>query len=276
MLYAGEEMKIVLGAAVLYGFALLWVAVNQRKLMYHPETRLYTPHQNEAFAHEIVELHTADGLTLKAAYKAPENGKPTVIYFHGNTGIVADAMHKLVPLVNAGYGVLMPEYRGFGGNAGAPSEQGLIQDAEAALRFVREKTPDSPVVYYGMSMGTGVANALAEKFPPAALVQECGFTSMTAAAQHRYWFLPVKLLIKDTYNSQKRIASLTAPLLILHGAKDKTVPVSHAYKILQAAKSSSKTIKIYPDGHHIDLHDFGAGGDVLNWLNGLFLKNNKV
>ena len=98
-------MKIVLGLAVLYGLALIWVAVNQRKLMYHPAERLYTPHQSETFAHESVVLHTADGLALKAAYKAPENGKPVVIYFHGNTGIVADAMHKLVPLVNAGYGV---------------------------------------------------------------------------------------------------------------------------------------------------------------------------
>ena len=263
-------MKIVLGLAVLYGLVLAWVAVHQRKLMYHPAERLYTPHQNETFPHESVELHTADGLTLKAAYKAPENGKPIVIYFHGNTGIVADAMHKLVPLVNAGYGVLMPEYRGFDGNAGAPSEQGLIQDAEAALRFARENAPASPVVYYGMSMGTGVANALAEKFPPAALVQECGFTSMTAAAQNRYPLLPVKRLIKDTYDSEKRIASMTAPLLILHGEKDKTVPVSHAYKMLNAAKSSNKTIKIYPDGHHIDLYDFGASNHVLNWLNGLF------
>lgn len=263
-------MKIVLGLAVLYGLALIWVAVNQRKLMYHPAERLYTPHQSETFAHESVVLHTADGLALKAAYKAPENGKPVVIYFHGNTGIVADAMHKLVPLVNAGYGVLMPEYRGFDGNAGAPSEQGLIQDAEAALRFAQTTAPDSPVVYYGMSMGTGVANALAAKFPPAALVQECGFTSMTAAAQNRYWFLPVKLLIKDTYNSEKRIASLTAPLLILHGEKDKTVPVSHARKILKAAPTADKTIKIYPDGHHIDLYDFGASEDVLNWLNKRF------
>lgn len=266
-------MKIVLGLAVLYGLALAWVAVHQRKLMYHPAERLYTPHQNETFPHESVELHTKDGLTLKAAYKAPENGKPVVIYFHGNTGIVADAMHKLIPLASAGYGVLMPEYRGFDGNAGAPSEQGLIQDAEAALRFVREKTPDAPVVYYGMSMGTGVANALAEKFPPAALVQECGFTSMTAAAQNRYPLLPVKLLIKDTYDSEKRIASLTAPLLILHGEKDKTVPVSHAYEMLNAAKSDNKTLKIYPDGHHIDLYDFGSSTAVLNWLNELFFEN---
>ena len=93
---------------------------------------------------------------------------------------------------------------------------------------------------------------------------------MTVAAQTRYWFLPVKLLIKDTYDSEKRIASLTAPLLILHGEKDKTVPVSHASEMLQAAKSENKTIKIYPDGHHIDLYDFGASEDVLNWLNGLF------
>lgn len=65
-------MKIVLGLAVLYGLALFWVALNQRKLMYHPEERLYTPHQNETFPHESVELHTKDGLALKAAYKAPK------------------------------------------------------------------------------------------------------------------------------------------------------------------------------------------------------------
>lgn len=259
-------LKIGTFAAVgIYALVLLFFFVFQRAFVFRQGTRLITPRVNETYAARPVTIETADGLFLRALYKAPENGKPTVIYFHGNTGIVEDAMHKTKKLAESGYGVLLPEYRGYGGNTGKPTEKGLTKDAEAALAFVKAQGADK-VVYYGMSMGTGVANALAENHPPAAMVQECGFTSMADAGQNRYPFLPVGMLMKDKFDSEKRMKKLTAPVLFLHGEKDATVPVGQMRRNRQAVASADVAVRLYPDGHHVDLHEFGAADDVLKWL----------
>lgn len=265
-------LEIIFGLAALYFVLTGSIYLFQRRLMYAPHRHVNTPHRNESPDLETIELKTADGLTLVSYYKAPrstESGKPfpTVLYLHGNTGPAGDAAHKLIPVVNAGYGVLLLEYRGYGGNPGHPSEEGLIADAEAGLDFILSKQgDDARVYYYGMSLGTGVANGLAERRPPAGLIQECGFTSMTDAAKVRYPMFPVRHILKDTYESKRRIAKLKAPLLVLHGEKDKTVPVEQGKAIFEAAGSANKTLKLYPAGHHVDLYDFGAGDDVVDWL----------
>lgn len=265
-------LKIIFGLAALYFVLTATIYLFQRRLMYDPHRHVNTPHRDESPDLETIDLKTADGLTLVSYYKAPrstESGKamPTVLYLHGNTGPAGDAAHKLIPVVNAGYGVLLLEYRGYGGNPGHPSEEGLIADAEAGLDFILLKQgDDARVYYYGMSLGTGVANGLAERRPPAGLIQECGFTSMTDAAKVHYPMFPVKHILKDTYESKRRIAKLQAPLLVLHGEKDKTVPVEQGKAVFAAAGSADKTLKLYPEGRHVDLYDFGSGDDIVGWL----------
>lgn len=266
----------------LSGLFLLWLAAAmvlfffQRKLMYNPNTPVRTPHRFERPDLETVVFKTGDGIDLTSFFSAPKAGAngeplPTVLYLHGNTGTAGDAAHKLIPIVNAGYGVLLLEYRGFGGNKGEPDEKGLIADALAGVRYIRDRLGENArVVYYGMSMGTGVANGLAAVLSPDALVLECGFTSMTDAAQIHYPLFPLRLMIKDSFKSKKRIASLTAPVLFLHGEKDSTVPVEQGKEMFDAAPVSDKTLKLYPDGHHVDLYDFGASDDVVSWLDKRF------
>ena len=269
-------LKIFFVLFLLYCSAVIGVYAFQRRLMYHPHQHVNTPHRDKSPDLEKVTLTTSDGLTLESYYKAPrvsESGKvyPTVLYFHGNTGPAGDAAHKLIPVADAGYGVLLTEYRGYGPNAGNPSEQGLITDAQAALEFVRSKQGgDAPVVYYGMSMGTGVAHGLAERHSPAGLILECGFTSMTDAAKIHYPWFPVRYLIKDTFDSKRRIASLTAPVLFLHGQMDGTVPVEQGKAMYETAPVQDKTLKLYPEGRHTNLYDFGASDDVVQWLNDRF------
>lgn len=266
----------------LSGLFLLWLAAAmvlfffQRKLMYNPNTPVRTPHRFERPDLETVVFKTGDGIDLTSFFSAPKAGAngeplPTVLYLHGNTGTAGDAAHKLIPIVNAGYGALLLEYRGFGGNKGKPDEKGLIADALAGVRYIHDRLGENArVVYYGMSMGTGVANGLAAVLSPDALVLECGFTSMTDAAQIRYPLFPLRLMIKDSFKSKKRIASLTAPVLFLHGEKDSTVPVEQGREMFDAAPVSDKTLKLYPDGHHVDLYDFGASDDVVSWLDKRF------
>ena len=256
-------------AAAVYASVLLFFFIFQRNFAFHPGTRQITPRVNETYPALPVTVKTSDGLSLRALYKAPENGKPTVIYFHGNTGIIEDAMYKTKKIAEAGYGVFLAEYRGYGGNTGKPTEKGLTRDALAAADFVRAQGTET-IVYYGMSMGTGVANALAEIRPPAALIQECGFTSMAAAGQSRYPFLPVGMLMKDRFDNEKRMKKLSVPVLFLHGEKDATVPVGQMHRNSRIVASKDVTVRLYPDGHHIDLHEYGAADDVLRWLNERF------
>ncbi len=264
-------LKIIVAEIAVYLLLCLLIWTIQRKLMYAPQKHVVTPHMHDApEGMEQIAVQTDDGLTLKAFFLPPCDGRPVVIYFHGNTGVVADAAHKMIPLAKAGFGILMPEYRGYGGNPGSPSEEGLIRDALAARETAERLCPNAPIVYYGMSLGTGVANALAEKKPPAALIQEAGFTSFVDAAREIYWFLPLTLMMKDTYKTEERIRSLRAPLLVLHGERDKTVPVGQARRVFAAAGSDDKTIKTYPEGRHVNLFDFGSSNDALNWLSERF------
>lgn len=269
-------LKFLSGLFLLWLTAAVALFLFQRKLMYNPNTPVRTPHRFERPDLEKVVVKTDGGPELTSFFAAPKKDKdgdllPTVLYLHGNTGTAGDAAHKLIPIVNAGYGVLLLEYRGFGGNGGKPDERGLIADALAGARYIRDRLGENArVVYYGMSMGTGVANGLAAVLPPDALVLECGFTSMTDAAQVHYPLFPLRLMIKDSFDSKRRIASLTAPVLFLHGEKDSTVPVEQGRAMFDAAPVSDKTLKLYPDGHHVDLYDFGASDDVVSWLDGHF------
>jgi len=265
-------LQIIFGLIGLYLLITAVVYVFQRRLMYNPDMHVNTPHRDKTPQLEKVFLKTNDGLELVSYYKEPKKTKkgtlyPTVLYMHGNTGPAEDAAHKLIPIVDAGYGVLLLEYRGYGGNPGKPTEKGLIADAEAALHFIHMKQgKNAKIFYYGMSLGTGVANGLAERRAPAGLIQECGFTSMTEAAKVHYPLFPVKYIIKDTFASQRRIANLQSPILILHGEKDRTVPIEQGKTMFETAATSDKTLKIYPEGAHINLYDFGASDDVVKWL----------
>lgn len=270
-------MQIAVGLIILYLLACTAVFIFQRRLMYNPYFHVNTPHRNQSPDLEKITLQTNDGLKLISYYKAPKtkpDGElyPTILYLHGNTGPAGDAAHKLIPIVDAGYGVLLLEYRGFGPNPGKPTEKGLIADAEAGLHFIHLKQgKKAKVIYYGMSMGTGVANGLAEKRPPAGLILECGFTSMTDAARHHYFMFPVKYMIKDTFESKRRIQTLQAPLLVLHGQKDGTVPVEQGKEIFETAPVQDKTLKLYPDAAHVNLYDFGSSDDIVKWLNARYL-----
>lgn len=268
--------QILFGLIILYLLLTATVYLFQRRLMYHPHQHVNTPHRDKSPELEQVTLKTNDGEQLVSYYKAPEimeTGElyPTILYLHGNTGPAGDAAHKLIAAANAGYGVLLLEYRGYGPNQGRPTEKGLIADAEAAVHFIHMKQgKQARVVYYGMSMGTGVANGLAERRQPSAMILECGFTSMTDAAKVHYPMLPIRFMIKDTFNSIKRISSLKAPLLVLHGEKDKTVPVEQGKAMFKAAPVKDKTLRLYPEGGHTNLHDFGAADDIVEWLNALY------
>ena len=248
-------LKSLAALAVLYGGVVLAAVLAQRSLMYFPGPALPAP--QEGFA--AVTLATADGLALTSWYAAPATAThATIVYFQGNAGTIADRAGKVRPFLADGHGVLLVGYRGYGGNPGSPTEQGLLQDGRAAVRYVLDKGVSSDrVVLLGESLGCGIAVKMAVEWPVAALILEAPFTSAAAVGQAAYPYLPVKWLIKDRFDSLGAIDRVTSSVLVIHGEQDRVVPVSHGRRLLAAAPSPKEGRFLAGDGHN-DLSAHGA------------------
>ena len=262
----------ILGAAVL-GYALLLGGCYalQRSLMYFPAAALPSPAAAGVPEMVPVTLRTDDGLALKAWYAAARAPRsPSIVYFHGNAGNIADRAYKVRPMLDAGLGVLLVSYRGYGGNPGAPSEAGLFADGRAALDFMgREGVPAARIVAFGESLGSGVAVRLASERRLGAVVLEAPFTSAADAGQHAYPFLPVRQLIRDRFDSLSRIDTIGAPLLIVHGERDRIVPADHGRRLLAAASEPKEGVFL-PEAGHNDAFEHGSVRAALEFLDRVY------
>lgn len=232
--------------------------LSQRQLLYHPDrARPRLGPLTELGVREIA-VPTADGLSLLAWYLSAPGERPVVVYFHGNGGHIGYRANRVERFAREGYGVLMVEYRGYGGNPGEPSEAGFFEDAAAALCFLEAQgVHGRRLVLYGESLGTGVAVRAAAGREVGAVVVESPYTSITAAAQFHYPFIPAAWLVSDRYDSLSRIGRVRAPILMLHGARDGIIPLSLG-EALFAAAPEPKEQWIAPEAGHADLGWFGA------------------
>ena len=243
------------------------IGCSQRRLMYHPDNS--APILGDAGVPDMaaVTLKTADGLDLLAWHRsATREGAPTVIYLHGNAGHIGHRGHKARPYLDAGYGVLLVSWRGYGGNPGSPTEQGFYDDARAAFDFLEAQgVAAADIVVYGESIGGGAAVQLATERAIGALVLEAPFTSATDVAQRAYWFLPARYILLDRFESKSKIGDIDAPLFIVHGERDQVVPVDMGRSLLAAA-NEPKDARFFPGAGHNDLYDYGAAQAVLEFL----------
>ncbi|MFQ5786174.1 MAG: alpha/beta hydrolase [Alphaproteobacteria bacterium] len=256
----------VAGYAGLVGALFL----GQRRLMYPAGETPPGPVAAGVPEMRAVRVATADGLDLLAWYAAARDERPTLIYFHGNAGHLGHRAAKVRPFVEAGYGVLLLAWRGYSGNPGSPSEDGLYHDARAAFAFLEaDGVPPERVVLYGESLGSGVAVQMATEKPVAALVLEAPYTSMVEVAQRHYWYFPIRHILLDRYDSLAKIGDLRLPLLVIHGELDRVVPSDLGRTLFEAAHEP-KELRLFADGGHSDLYDHGAGGAVLDFLRRTF------
>ncbi len=244
--------------------------VFQRNLLYLPDNSRPSPSASGAGEMEAVTLTTSDGLELTSWYKASAKGKPTIIYFHGNAGNIGGRAGKVKPYIEQGYGVLLTGYRGYGGNPGKPSEEGLYKDGRAAVEFASSQGINpSLMVLYGESLGTGVAIQIAMEMastaPVGAVVLEAPYTSISDVAAYHYPYVPVRYMIRDRFESISKIASISSPLLVFHGDRDRTIPIRFGRKLFAAAMEPKKS-HWYAGAGHTDLYDFGAAKTVLDFL----------
>lgn len=244
--------KLFLTIFAFYITVLVLMYSFQRSIMYHPVKENVAPEKFGLIGMQDLRLKTSDNISVQAWYKAPKENGELVLYFHGNAGNLSDRFDKFSAFLEQGYGVLGLSYRGFGTSEGTPSEEGIYQDARAAIEYIKSQNIDlKRVVIFGESLGTGVAVQMATENNFKAIVLEAPYTSVANRAQEMYWFLPVKLLLKDHFNSIKKIPSVKTPVLVIHGEQDVVIPKKHGEKIFAAAPEPKKLV-IYSDTGHSD------------------------
>jgi fermentation-respiration switch protein FrsA (DUF1100 family) len=254
--------KLVLAALAaggLYCAVVGLLAFRQRQFLYFPDrSRPVLPGAAEANARALT-VHTEDGLDLLAWLAPPaDDAKPVVLYLHGNGGNIGYRAPRLARLSRLGWGMLLLEYRGYGGNDGAPSEAGIQADARAGYAALRAfGIPAQRILLWGESLGTGVAVRLATEVDVGAVLLESPYTSILAIAQQRFPFVPVAWLLRDRFDLIGRIPEIHVPVLVMTGERDTIVPPDMGRAVFAAAHEP-KVFWLAPTAGHNDLVEAGA------------------
>ena len=235
---------------IIYFIILSYVYIFQRNLLYHPSVNGYQGDKIN-FDYEEVFIKNNEGIELKAwLHKKDLINKKTILFFHGNAGDLSNRNYKLNELSKLDLNFLIFAYRGFSSNQGKPSEQGLYKDARSVLDWLKAKdVKEKNIILYGESLGTAIAIETAQNKNLAGIILESPFTSMIELAQKYYPFLPVKFLLKDKYETVKKLPNIRSPLLILHGRLDTIVPFAMGEELLEKANTPKFKYFIDNDDH---------------------------
>jgi len=241
---------------LVYLFVTLGLYVFQRNLLYHPTENNYSGDRLTVNI-EKIKITNEDNIELLAWYHKKDIKKyKTILYLHGNAGSLENRIHKINHFDDININFLLLSWRGFNGNAGKPTEQGLYQDARSAVKWLMNQgVIEENIIIYGESLGTGVATEIAQNKNFAGIILESPFTSMVAAGKSKYPIFPIKLLLKDKYESDKKIKKIISPILVMHGEADKIVPFWMGEKIFQLANEPKYSYFSKYDDHMMEFNN---------------------
>tara|TARA_B100000959_G_scaffold233882_1_gene251476 strand:+ start:1021 stop:1857 length:837 start_codon:yes stop_codon:yes gene_type:complete len=229
---------ILLIFILIYLFILISTYLFQRNLLYHPTENNYSGDQLLVSV-EKIKIKTKDNIELLSWYHNKNiNDYKTILFLHGNAGTLENRIHKINHFKDMNINFLLVAWRGFSGNKGKPTEKNLYEDARSAVQWLESKgIKKNNIIIYGESLGTGVATEIAQNKNFAGIILESPFTSMIEAGKDKYPYLPVKFLLKDKYESEKKIKNIKSPILIMHGKVDNIVPFYMGKKMYELANN---------------------------------------
>jgi uncharacterized protein len=240
----------LVGLAVLFFVQRSFVFPIPQKIRTTPEAAGF-PEVEEHF------LTTADDEKIIVWHVPAKPGHAVILYFPGNGDFLAGSASRFRAMTSDGTGLVALSYRGYAGSTGQPSERGLLLDAAAAYAFTSARYSADRIVAWGFSLGTGVAVALAAGQPVGKLILEAPYTSVADVAALRFRIVPVRWLMRDQFRSDERITRVTAPLLIMHGARDSTIPIGFGERLFSLAHEPKQFAR-FPEGGHDNLGNYGA------------------
>ena len=249
-------LEIIIGILVIYASVLIVLFIFQRNLMYHPNENNYFGDKLEVEI-EKVNITTSDNINLLGWFHNKDLKKfKTIVYFHGNAGKLDNRIYKLNYFKNLDVNFLIIAWRGFSGNKGKPSEDGLYEDGKSTIEWLKNLgVTEKDIIIYGESLGTGIATEIAQNNKFAGLILETPFTSMIEAAKNFYPYIPVGLLLKDKYRNDKKIKNINIPLLVMHGEADQIVPYWMGKTIYEIANQPKYSYFTKYDDHMMEFDE---------------------
>jgi pimeloyl-ACP methyl ester carboxylesterase len=253
---------LVLLAVLAYAAALVHLMLSETELIFR--TEVAKADTLPPFPYTKIDLPRADGAAQFAwRIQAADDDTPVrrslgeggwVLFLHGNASTVASRMNvkHCARLRELGFNVLAPEYRGYNGLAGVPSETSVAEDARAAYDYLRtrERVPAERLIIFGWSLGAAIAVNLASQVDARGVILEGAPDSVVEIGQERYPMFPVRLIIRNPFNVVTKVGGIRAPLLFLHSPEDTVVPFVHGRRLFDAAPSPKTFVEVR--GGHIE------------------------
>ncbi len=263
-------MGYLLPILIIAGFGFLLVTYGapklERALLYAADPTYGTPADAglSGFSERIIE--TPDGARLVTWYSPASEGQPTLLYFHGNAGTLADRAERISNYRALGRGVLIMSYRGYSGSTGRPTEADNIKDALLCYDTLRDwGVSPNDLFVYGESIGTGIAVQVAGLRPVAGVILDAPYTSIVDVAAMHYPYLPARLLMQDRYETMRHLDKVEAPLIVIHGEQDQIVPVEMGRKVAAGARGPSE-IETFAEAGHTDHGNYGSFEAINQWI----------
>jgi uncharacterized protein len=226
----------------------------QRRLIYLPDSQPVPPAEHHVEGARDVTFRTSDGLDLAGWHVQPSSAdrEITVLVANGNAGNRASRAPLARALADEGFSVLVFDYRGYGGNGGTPSEDGLALDVRAAREHLVHGlgVPPERLIYFGESLGAAVVSDLATEHPPAGLLLRSPFVDLAAVAQVHYPFLPVRALLRDRFPVSENVSRIEVPTTVVYGTADSIVPAEQSRRVADAVDGPVEAVVIEGADHN--------------------------
>ncbi len=239
---------VLLIILVLASLPALWLLLRkfEQHQIYYPTRPLEATPEQAGMEYEDVHLTAGDGVRLHGWWVPAGAARGTVLFCHGNAGNISHRLESIAVFHRLGLNVLIFDYRGFGHSEGTPDEEGTYRDAEAAYRHLREERGIDPdrIVFFGRSLGGAVAIELAGRVDAAGLIGESTFTSTVEMGKLIYPFLPIRLMVRNRYDSLAKVGDLSLPVLFIHSPDDELVPFEHGRRLYRAATEPKEFLAI--------------------------------
>jgi fermentation-respiration switch protein FrsA (DUF1100 family) len=245
---------LLMVVAIGYAAAVLYLITQETRLVFQAGRTLSSARPD--FPYEQIDVPRADGARQFAwiMRARPSDDGTWVLFLHGNAATIASRVNidHYAALRNLGLSVMAPEYHGFAGLAGVPTEPVLAADARAAYDYLRNVrgVPPSRIVIYGWSLGSAVAVGLSADIEEAALIVEGAPASLVDIGRQRYPFFPIRFIMRNPFESIKRIRDVRAPMLFLHSPEDAVIPIAEGRRLYDAAVGDKTFVEVR--GGHVD------------------------
>jgi len=256
-------LTIAVVTALVYAIALGYLVSQETRLVFAAGRPLAEGRPNPPF--EQIDVPREDGarqfgFVMRSA--GAHAMTPWLLFLHGNSATVASRVNivRYERLRALGLNVLAPEYRGFGGLGGTPSESSVSRDARSGYDYLRTvlRIPPERIVVYGWSLGSAVAVNLTSEVPEAAVILEGAPASLVAIGERQYPWMPIRMVMRNPFESILKIRRIHAPMLFIHSPEDAVIPIEEGRKLFAAANEPKTFVEVR--GGHINAAEVDADG----------------